>query len=139
MRKIVILCILLSVVSCKKQLSEEALTYLNGYWEIEAVEFPNGSTKEYTISTTIDYISLTEMAGYRKKVYPQLNGKYKTSDDAEQFSIYKKDGVFFLVYGKNNEQWEEQLMAIDETSFSVKNNDQKIYHYKKFDSFNLIE
>ena len=34
------------------------LKNLNGYWEIEKVTFPNGETKDYSVSTTIDYIEL---------------------------------------------------------------------------------
>ena len=66
-RIFLILIVSTLVVSCKQQSPEEQLKNLSGYWEIKSVEFPNGEEKNYSISTTIDYIQIEDTAGIRKK------------------------------------------------------------------------
>ena len=128
---------LIFIVSCGPRVQKEDLTQLNGYWEIEEVEFASGQKKEYTISTTIDYIKMNGMGGFRKKVQPQFSGSYQTSDDAEAFKIFEKEDVFHLIYGQGTQQWEEVLVSLDENSFSVQNQDNKIYRYKRYEPLNL--
>ena len=128
---------LIFIVSCGPRVQKEDLTQLNGYWEIEEVEFASGQKKEYTISTTIDYIEINGMRGFRKKVQPQLSGSYQTSDDAEAFEVFEKQGVFHVLYGQGTQQWEEVLLSLDENSFSVRNQDNKIYRYKRYEPLNL--
>lgn len=70
-------------MGCTPKIVEEDLKNLNGYWEIEKVTFPNGETKDYSVSTTIDYIELKDGGGFRKKVQPRFNGTFETSNDAE--------------------------------------------------------
>lgn len=125
------------LVSCGHSVQKDDLNQLNGYWEIEEVEFENGQTKEYTISTTIDYIEMDGMNGFRKKVHPQLSGSYQTSDDAEPFEIFEKENTFFFAYGQGIQQWEEVLLSLDENTFSVRNADNKIYRYKRYEPLNL--
>lgn len=128
---------LILFLGCSPSIEKEDLQHLNGYWEIEKVEFPNGQTKEYAISMTIDYIKLDGMSGFRKKVQPQLNGSYRTSDDAEHFDIIQKNEVFKMVYGLETKQREEKVILIDENSFAVRNQDDKIYIYKRYKPLNL--
>jgi len=123
--------------SCEPTPKKENVGYLNGYWEIAAVEFPNGQKKEYSISTTIDYIKLDSTLGFRKKVQPQLSGSYITSDDAEKFEISENEGVLRMVYGHGLNRWEEELTSLEENTFSVQHTDGKIYHYKRYEPLNL--
>ena len=63
---------LLLLYSCQTNRIEN-LEDLNGYWEIEKVIFPDGNSKEYTFSQSIDYFMLeNDSTGYRKKMQPQL-------------------------------------------------------------------
>ena len=129
--------VLIFLLGCNPKIQKEDLKHLNGYWEIAEVEFADGQTKEYGISTTIDYIELNVMSGFRKKVQPQLNGSYKTSDDAENFKIIEKDEVLIIVYGEGRQQWEEEVITLNENLFSVRNQDGKIYRYKRYEPLNL--
>ena len=122
---------------CSSALQKEDLKYLNGYWEIVEVEFANGQKKEYQISTLIDYIALDGLSGFRKKVQPQFNGTYKTSDDAEEFNIVEKDHGLMISYGEGLEQWEEELISLRENEFSVRNQDGNIYRYQRYEPLNL--
>jgi len=125
------------LIGCRPSVQKHDLNQLNGYWEIEEVEFENGQTKGYAISTTIDYIEMEGMSGFRKKMHPQLSGSYQTSDDAEPFEIFEKEGAFYFAYGQGIEQWEEVLLSLDENTFSVRNADNKIYRYKRYEPLNL--
>jgi hypothetical protein len=137
MHRFVLYVGLIFIMGCGPAVQKDDLNQLNGYWEIEEVEFENGQTKEYTISTTIDYIEMDGMSGFRKKVQPQLSGSYQTSDDAEPFEIFEKEGTFLFAYGQGTQQWEEVLLSLDENTFSVRNVDNKIYRYKRYEPLNL--
>lgn len=112
--------------------SENKLTLLNGYWEIDSVEFPNGGEKKYKMNSTLDYIKLEGLTGYRKKVTPRFDGNFETSDDAEPFQIEIKEASYTLVYVNNLSQWKETLTAISDDRFTIKNADDVLYHYKRF-------
>ncbi|MGD1946836.1 MAG: lipocalin family protein [Croceivirga sp.] len=137
MRISIFLFALLGVVGCKQSISPEDLMLLNGYWEIQKVEFPDGQVKDYSFSSNIDYIEFENPKGFRKKVKPQLDGTYKTSDDAEPFTISSKEGTFLMVYGQASTLWEETLVSVKENTFTVRNSDQKTYYYARYQPLNL--
>ena len=137
MRSLIFPILFVLFLGCGTSVQIEDIAYLNGYWEISEVEFPSGQTKEYAISTTIDYMELNGMKGFRKKVQPQLDGSYQTSDDAENFEINEQDGVVRIFYGQGTQQREETLMELGENSFSVRNMEEKIYRYKRYEPINL--
>lgn len=119
------------LVSCTS-VTENKLKLLNGYWEIERVVFPNGGEKEYKMSTTIDFIQLKGLKGFRKKVKPRFDGNYETSDDAEPFEIFVREETYILSYKNELSKWQETLTALTEDKFSIQNEDGIQYHYKRF-------
>ena len=48
--KIILVLFFLSILSCKSDVKPEDLQQLNGFWEIEKVQMPDGSTKEFKIN-----------------------------------------------------------------------------------------
>jgi len=137
MRLTIVYSTFIIILGCSPTPQKEDLNYLNGYWEIEEVQFVDGQTKAYTVSTTIDFIKLDGMSGFRKKVQPKLNGFYQTSSDAESFEIIEKDKAFKMVYGRETQQWEEEVISVRENSFSVRNQDKVLYTYKRYKPLNL--
>ena len=135
MRVISILLVLL--VGCNSKVAKEDLQQLNGYWEIEKVSFPNGETKDFMSSTTIDYIELDGMKGFRKKVQPKFNGTFETSNDAELFTIVLNGEVFVLNYSGSVNSWKEEMISISKDNFSVTNQDTLTYNYKRYEPLNL--
>ncbi len=138
----VLAIILLLLAGCSPKISQEDLQQLNGYWEIEKVTFPNGKTKDFMSSTTIDYIELDGMKGFRKKVQPKFDGTYETSNDAEFFVIEKKGDTFEIHYNPNmalhpSMHPRESLVLISKDNFSVTNKDSLTYSYKKYQPINL--
>lgn len=120
------------VLGCSTSISKKALDDLNGYWEIAEVEFSDGQKKTYTINPSVDYIELKEMKGFKKKMHPKFDGTYDTSNAAEHFKLIEKDGAFLFSYKNNLSQWEEQIIAVEENSFSIINEENITYTYKRY-------
>ena len=65
MKKIILFLVFGLFLSCKQSISESDLQNLNGYWEIEKVELPDGDKKEYKVNETIDFFKITDHKGCR--------------------------------------------------------------------------
>lgn len=123
---------ILCCISCSTKVDKEKLELLNGYWEIKEVTFSDGTRKEYTMSTTVDYIRLDSLQGFRKKVDPKFNGTFETSDDAESFSIAFKNDSIFMNYQTPLNSWKEALLSLSNENFAVKSEQGIIYSYERF-------
>lgn len=132
----IILCILFNL-GCTQKVALNDLQLLNGYWEITRVTFPDGNHKEYTVNTSIDYISLKDNQGFRKKVQPKLDGTFDTSDDAISFSIMKTEKGLAFSYTNELSEWKEELLELSQTHFSIKNEAGLIYEYQRFEHINI--
>jgi len=137
MKRFLITSLLILLASCNGKINQEDLIQLNGYWEIEKVILASGELKEYKINTTVDYIQIEKDQGFRKKVYPKLDGSFDTTDDAKKFSVIDSSGVLLLSYENSLSSWKEQLLTLDKNSFSVKNEEEITYYYKKFIPINI--
>ena len=81
------------IVSCKQSIKDNDIAKINGYWEIQKVELPQGGKKEYKVNETIDFFAVRDNKGFRQKVMPQLDGTYLTNNVKEILAITKKDGI----------------------------------------------
>lgn len=124
-------------VSCGPTIDKEQLALLNGYWEIKEVTFSDGTKKEYRINSTVDYIKLDSLQGFRKKVSPKFNGTFETSNDAEPLQIRIVKDFIFIEYKTPLTSWKETLLSLSENDFSVKNDQGIIYSYKRFEPINI--
>ena len=129
--------VLLLCTSCQEKISQEDIALLNGYWEIEKVRLANGQSKTYTINTTVDYIEVKGESGFRKKMYPNLDGTFDTSNDAEKFTLSKGPHGFEIHYTTELSEWVETLTSISDNSFSVINEEDITYSYKRFEPVNV--
>ena len=137
MIKKLILILSLFLISCGAKVDKDKLHLLNGYWEIKEVTFVDGAKKEYSINSTVDYIKLDSLSGFRKKVDPKFNGTFETSNDAEAFFIRISNDSIFMKYTNNSNIWEEVLTSLDVKSFSVKNSEGVTYRYNRFEPINI--
>lgn len=137
MRLLIMLFFVIMAVGCRQSIDKEELNLINGYWEIEKVAFPDGSEKEYRVSTTVDYFFYEDSGGYRKKVQPKLDGSFMTSDDAEYFKIASKNNTFIIQYDNELSRWEEELIRLDTERLILRNQEGIKYHYKKFQSISV--
>lgn len=137
MRYTTLLILTFLIASCEQKPAAADLPLLNGYWEIKKVVFPDSSSKEYNISTTIDYIYFEESEGYRKKVQPKLDGTFTTSNDAEYFKIDLKNDTFIMRYDNTLSQWEERITKLNKDQLVLVNSEGIAYHYSKFESISI--
>lgn len=127
---LLLLCILF--MSCDFSSPEEKIANLNGYWEIQNAEMPDGSSKEFRFSEMVDYIVVENNEGFRKKVRPQLGGTFIASDDKELLQVKVENDSINLYYTTPYNSWKETLLSSDEEEIVVKNQHGIIYTYKKF-------
>lgn len=131
MKKILFLIVLGSVLSCKQKITDADISNLNGYWEIEKVELPDGDKKEYKVNETIDFFKIDGNKGFRKKVMPQLDGTYLTNDIQEDIVIAVKDGDATIQYKTTYASWKEDVIELTKDKLVVKNEQDLEYHYKR--------
>jgi hypothetical protein len=127
---------------CSTKITEQDLPQLNGYWEITQVIFADGQTKDFMPSTTIDFIEVEGLEGFRKKVNPKLDGTFETSNDAKLFAIIKKEDAFHIRYAKEDLQTEESieiLTQLSDDNFSVMDAEGITYRYKRYIPLSIIE
>ena len=137
MKRILLLIVLVSVFSCKQKITEAHLSNLNGYWEIEKVELPDGDKKEYKVNETIDFFKIEANKGFRKKVMPQLDGTYLTNDIQEDVVVVVKDGDALLQYKTKYASWKEEIIELTKDKLVVKNQQEIEYYYKRPAKFSV--
>jgi len=137
MKRILLLIVLVSVLSCKQKITEADLSNLNGYWEIEKVELPDGDKKEYKVNETIDFFKIEANKGFRKKVMPQLDGTYLTNDIQEDVDVVVKDGDASLQYKTTYASWKEEIIELTKDKLVVKNQQEIEYYYKRPAKFSV--
>jgi hypothetical protein len=128
---------LLLLLGCKSGVDPESLPLLNGYWEIEKVVFPDGSIKTYEVNASIDYIEIKDREGFRKKMQPQFDGTFNTSNDAERFTISSGGNALIIRYSNAEITWEETLVTLSEDQFEVLSETGVTYHYKRYKPLEL--
>ena len=97
----------------------------------------DGSVKEYTLSPTVDFFQLKDSTGYRKKVQPQLDGTYLTSDDAIGFQLRVTNDRHFLYYSIDEDSWTEEIRLLNSEKLVLVSADEIAYHYVRFKPITL--
>ena len=137
MKRFFVLILVFVITSCSQN-PEEYLEHINGYWEIEEVQFTNGDVKPYKYNESIDYISINDrLIGFRKKLKPGFNSKYITSKDAEGITAKIENNSLNLYYKTPYTNWKETVLKADENSLKVINDRETIYLYKRYKPIEL--
>jgi hypothetical protein len=137
MKKASLFFIALMLISCHSKVKKEELSKVNGYWEIKKVVQDNGETKDYKINETIDYFEVKNNLGFRQKVMPQFDGKYKTNGIQENIKIIDKDNEYYIEYATPYGKWQEQIVEVKDSTLILRNKDKIEYQYKRFTPFSL--
>lgn len=126
----------LALVSCKQDIELADLEKLNGYWEITYVDLAEGGKKEYKVNESVDFFELKNLKGFRKKVYPQLDGKYLVTNVSQSIEVVKGDKVI-LKCATPYSKWSEEIIEIRDSILVIKNDSKMVYHYKRLTPFSL--
>lgn len=132
MKKLTFILIALFITSCAHN-PENYIQHLDGYWEIKQVKKDNKIIKEYTISTSVDFFKVNEdMTGFRKKVAPNLNGKFIVTQHESPFELKIEDNKLNIYYTVNNIDYKETVVSASEEELIITNEEQVIYIYKPY-------
>jgi len=137
MKRVTALLFLVVLSACKPQITKEDVSKINGYWEIEKVLLADGSEKEYGINPVYDYIQIENNKGFRKKVTPQLNGKYLADNTSEEVAVINQDDKVYLSYTTAYAKWKEELKSVSDKEMVLVNQAKSEYHYKRAETLNL--
>src|SRR5690606_33455022 len=110
---------------------------LNGYWEIEKVTLKDGTTKEFSINTQVDYIYIDNGVGLRKKVVPTFDGNFKSTNNEETIEVTIANDSLHLLYTTPFDSWKETVLQADNEQLTVLTEDGNTYVYKRFDKITL--
>jgi hypothetical protein len=134
------LCILVVFLffSCSKE-KEKSLDIqdINGYWEIVQAQNPYGKNVIYNINTQVDYFEIKDSLGFRKKLKPDLNGNYTTSKAVERFTWKNENDTLRLKYKTPMDTWEVDVLRLNDSLMLIKNKDDFLYTYKRFEAINI--
>lgn len=123
--------------SCQKSIGTDQMVDLNGYWEIEKAEMPDGTVKEYSINMTIDYFEVKQDSGFRQKVVPQFDGGYLTNEVREDLKLVYEDDQAWISYHTQFAQWKERVVEINSERLVIKNEHDMVYYYKRPVAFSV--
>ena len=128
------LCILMS---CKPNASHY-VDFIEGYWEIERVTKNGRIIKEFKISTGIDYFKIYDnKTGFRKKLKPNFQGTFETSEDQLNFNLKLDNNTLLLVYNDNGTSYSEKIVLASATALVITNTEELEYHYKPYEPLNF--
>jgi hypothetical protein len=112
--------------------------HLNGKWEIVAVKKNSKTIKEYNINSSIDYFEVQDdLTGFRKKLMPNLDGKYIITEHEAPFKLLIENGELQIHYHLVSDTIVETIQKATESELIIKNDHGFTYFYKPFEPFNL--
>ena len=123
---------MLLFLSCSKKIEATDIDKMNGYWEIEKVDFPDGNKKEYMVNEFIDLISINNNIGIRQKVAPQLDGSFLKGTLQDTIKVVDSADCFYLKTDSKFTKWDEKILSISDEKFVLENEAKIVYHFKKF-------
>lgn len=134
---LVLLGLTLCCISCGRNDQSHQIPFIAGYWEIKSVEMPDGSLKEFTVNTSVDYITVEADSGVRKKLMPRLDGTYREFPSSEKFKFIHRNDSLLMLYETPFANWIETVVEVNELEFIVKNKEGRQYIYKRFENLDL--
>jgi len=129
----------LLLIACSGGASEADLPFLEGYWEIRRVQFPDGTEKEYVANATIEYFEWDGNSGFRKKMQPTLKGTFLTSDDALPMKVVWRDQRLFLSFNGEGQPWEEEVLKLQEDVLVTRHANGLRYEYARYEPLLIPE
>jgi hypothetical protein len=138
MKKVIAIAFLFILSACHQKVTVQDISKLNGYWEIEKVILSNGTKKEYTYNESFDYFQIKANKGFRKKVMPQLDGRFLVNNQSEKIEITLEKDIVFINYKTPYAKWKEAIESLSNDKMVLINSSKTEYHYKKSVPINIL-
>ena len=137
MKHALLVVLVIILFSCSAP-PESFVEHLNGYWEIDEVQLPNGTKRDYKFNDTIDYLFITDsLTGFRKKVKPNFSGSFVTSKDSESLRLIIENDSLHVYYTTPYSQWKETILFASKDQLKVINENKNVYLYKRYQPLDL--
>lgn len=124
------------LTACTAQLD---LNQLEGYWQIQQVRFQNGSSKEFTYASTVDFFQrIDDKKGILKKLDARVDGKFFANEAEQRFSIVQKqkDHILIQIEGEELITYELKKLTPEELHlYDIKLS--RLLIYSKFTPINF--
>ena len=133
---LLLLGLTLGFISCGGNDPSTQTPFIEGYWEIRSVEMPDGTLKEFTVNTSVDYITVAGDSGVRKKLMPRMDGSFREFPTSEKFKVIQQNDSLYMFYETPFATWKEVVLNADELELVVKNAN-GIYVYNRFKNLDL--
>lgn len=129
-----VLILFVAAVSCKSGPDPtENIKYLNGFWEIKEAYLPDGTSKNYTNTITVDYIEVEGSTGVKKKVVPVPTGGFTGTSSEKEFVITVEEESLWIYYTTDYDSWKEKIINVDAQELRVLGKQGITYVYKRYD------
>jgi hypothetical protein len=138
MKKVIAIAFLFILSACHQKVTVQDISKLNGYWEIEKVILSNGTKKVYTYNESFDYFQIKANKGFRKKVMPQLDGRFLVNNQFEKIEITFEKDIVFINYKTPYAKWKEAIESLSNDKMVLINSSKTEYHYKKSAPINIL-
>ncbi|MAR42844.1 MAG: hypothetical protein CMC48_01965 [Flavobacteriaceae bacterium] len=124
--------IFLQFINCKKNAIDDVKT-IEGFWEIYSVSSGEEVIYLKGKSPLVDYyVFNSDSTGIKKKLKPNFNKTFSSSLDEINFQIIKINGLIYLNYISETNNWKEMIKKLTTKELIVSNNKFE-YHYKRFE------
>ena len=130
MKKLVLLFLLICV-SCG-QTTKELTDNLSGYWNIQKVEFPYGTEKEYPYTTTLDHFTLKDSIGVKNRVTPRYDNVMVSAETPINFRWKEVNGDLVLTFQDGAEAYQQIVKKCTESELILVHDNKTTYHYKRY-------
>ncbi len=131
--------IVTSLISCT-QTPDEKLAHLAGYWEIADVTTADGAKRTFSLSQNIDFFEIQDnKIGIRKKMQPDINGHFTTSQSLENIDIEINEDILILKYTTAFDSWKETVIKASKDQLILLNEDGNMYTYRRYEPILLSE
>ena len=106
---------------------------IEGMWEIYSVSSKDEVFYLKGKTPLIDYYVFdSDSTGTKKKLKANFNNTFSSSLDEINFEIKRINGLIYLDYISNSNNWKERIKKLSKNELIISNN-KFDYHYKRFE------
>ena len=94
----------------------------------------------FSLSQNIDFFDIENNSkGIRKKVQPDISGKFTTSQSSENIDIEINDGTLILKYTTAFDSWKETVIKASQDQLILLNENGNTYTYRRYEPLVLTK